>query len=175
MKISLLLQFIRDKSLGSFRCAIRDGMLVEQGVSVMGGVNFGSEPYLIHLKRNCRISYNVSFVKHDGGTWAFRNTWPQYKDIIKFGAITIGESSFIGCNSVIMPGVKIGKNCVVGAGSVVTKDVPDGTVVCGNPAKPICTTLEYAEKSLKSMPNDFNLQRYRLNKKEYLIEYYRHK
>ena len=41
----------------------------------------------------------------------------------------------IGANSVVIPGVTIGENALVGAGSVVTKDVPDNAVVAGNPAK----------------------------------------
>jgi len=49
----------------------------------------------------------------------------------------IGKNCFIGGRSMILPGVRIGDSCIVGAGSVVTKDVPSGTIVAGNPAKPI--------------------------------------
>lgn len=49
--------------------------------------------------------------------------------------IRIGEDCFIGGNVTILPGVTIGRGCVVGAASVVTKDVPEHTVVAGNPAK----------------------------------------
>lgn len=51
------------------------------------------------------------------------------------GAVKIKKGAFIGINSVIMPGVTIGQNSVVGASSVVVKDVPDNCVVVGNPAK----------------------------------------
>lgn len=51
------------------------------------------------------------------------------------GKVILRNGCFIGINSVIMPGVSIGKNSVVGASSVVTKSVPDYTVVAGNPAK----------------------------------------
>ena len=49
--------------------------------------------------------------------------------------IEIGDDSWIGANAVIMPNVKIGKMCIIGAGAVVTKDVPDYSVVVGVPAK----------------------------------------
>jgi len=51
------------------------------------------------------------------------------------GNVHVGEFSFFGANAVIREGVKIGKNVLVGAGSVVIKDVPDNQIVVGNPAK----------------------------------------
>ena len=53
--------------------------------------------------------------------------------------VSIGEDCWIGGNVVICPGVTIGDRCVIGAGSVVTKDMPDDTVAAGNPAWPIRT------------------------------------
>lgn len=47
----------------------------------------------------------------------------------------IGSRCFIGCASIIMPGVTIGDQCIVASGSVVTKDVPANSIVAGNPAK----------------------------------------
>lgn len=58
----------------------------------------------------------------------------------------IGSFVFLGANSVILPGVTIGDNVIIGAMSVVTKDVPPNSVVCGNPAKFICTPQEYFKK-----------------------------
>ena len=69
-----------------------------------------------------------------------------------------------------MPGVHIGNHSVVGAGSVVTKNVPDYTVVAGVPARFICTTQEYAEKTLKGMPSDFDKAAYDEDKKSYLLK-----
>lgn len=54
-----------------------------------------------------------------------------------YGKVTIGENAWIGGNVCILAGVSIGNAAVVGAGAVVTKDVPDRTVVVGNPARPI--------------------------------------
>lgn len=60
-------------------------------------------------------------------------TCPRYKECK--GGPYVGAFSRIGANSTILPGVKIGKNCLIGAGSVVTKDVPDHSVFAGNPAQ----------------------------------------
>lgn len=53
------------------------------------------------------------------------------------GGVTIGDKTFIGAKALIRDNITIGKNCVVGMGAVVTKSIPDNTVVVGNPAKPI--------------------------------------
>ncbi|MBM4135415.1 MAG: N-acetyltransferase [Nitrospira sp.] len=65
---------------------------------------------------------------------------PKYKEC-KGGAI-VEDFARIGANSTILPGVRIGKNSLIGAGSVVTKDVPENAVVAGNPAKIIKTVDE---------------------------------
>jgi acetyltransferase-like isoleucine patch superfamily enzyme len=51
------------------------------------------------------------------------------------GAVSIGENSFIGDSSVIFPGAHIGRGCLVNAGSIVTRSVPDFSIVSGAPAK----------------------------------------
>lgn len=57
----------------------------------------------------------------------------------------IGKQSIIGYAAIILPGVKIGNNVIVGAGSVVSKDIPDGCIVAGNPAKIIKEGIEIDE------------------------------
>ncbi|MBQ6269151.1 MAG: sugar O-acetyltransferase [Bacteroidetes bacterium] len=61
------------------------------------------------------------------------------KIIVKCSPIRIKKGAWIGARAIINPGVTIGENAVVGAGAVVTKDVPDNTVVVGNPARVIKT------------------------------------
>lgn len=150
----------------NYKIAVKNGMQVGKGISVMGGVNFGAEPYLITIEDDVRISSNVTFVTHDGGTWAFRDE-PTYTDVIAYGRIRIGARTFIGCNCTILPGVTVGKRCVIGAGSVVTKDVPDGCVVAGVPACVLMTTEEYARKCKERML-PYDQEAYHNDKKKYL-------
>lgn len=161
---------IKKKIEGPFKSAINEGMCVGVGVTCGGGCNFGTEPYLITLDDNVRISFDVTFLTHDGGTYAFRDL-DEYKQVSKFGSIYIGKNSFIGCKSIIMPGVKIGSRCVIGAGSIVTKDVPDGMVVCGVPAKVMMTTEEYADKCKKTAVIRGEDEK-NLTKKEFLMRHY---
>jgi acetyltransferase-like isoleucine patch superfamily enzyme len=57
--------------------------------------------------------------------------------LMRDGVVRIDDGAFIGINAVILPGVRVGRNAVVGAGSVVTRDVPSHSVVAGNPARVI--------------------------------------
>lgn len=60
--------------------------------------------------------------------------------------VTIGDNVWIGGNTVIMPGVHIGSNTVIGAGSVVTKDIPDWVVAAGNPCRVLKSITEADQK-----------------------------
>ena len=108
----------------------------------LGGGNFidsrfwePSEPYLIKIGNNCQITRGVLFFTH-GGAGAVRKWYPKFDT---FGKITIGDYVYIGCNSIVLPGVTVGNNVLIAAGSVVTKSIPDNVVVGGNPAKIICS------------------------------------
>lgn len=153
--------------------AIKHGMKVGSGVTLASrqGSSFGTEPFLIELGDYVRLSGRVTFITHDGGTYAFRDL-DKYKGVQKFGRITVGEHSFIGYGVIIMPGVNIGKRCVVGAGAIVTRDVPDETVVAGIPAKRICSTWEYADKCM----NESNRKGYKTDdvytdRRQYITEH----
>lgn len=106
---------------------------------------FGNDLYLVSVGNHCTIAAGVSFITHDGAGWLFTEQEPSLQ---KFGPIEIRDNCFIGLRAIIMPGIKIGPNSVVGAGSVVTKDVPENVVVAGNPARVICGLEMYKEKML---------------------------
>lgn len=107
---------------------------------------FGSEPYLIEIGNNVTITENVKLVTHDGGVSVFRKSYPGLN---VYGKICIRDNCFIGTQSIILPDVTIGPNSVVGAGSVVTKDVPPNKVVAGVPARVICDLKTYEQNSRK--------------------------
>lgn len=102
---------------------------------------FSSEPYLITIGNYVRVAPGTSFYTH-GGVWSLRKKYNDAK-IDNFGKIKIGDYSYIGEQCMIMPGVVIGENCIIGGGSVVTKSVPDGVMVAGNPARFIGYTEDF--------------------------------
>lgn len=104
---------------------------------------FGSEPWLITLGDNVHIVSGCNFVTHDGGVLILRDREP---DLEVTKPIVVGNNVYIGINCTILPGVTIGDDVIVGAGSVVNKDVAPGTVVAGVPARVIRTTEEYLAK-----------------------------
>ena len=130
--------------------AINQGMKVGNNCQFISpGPNFGSEPYLITVGDNTTVSFDVAFVTHDAGTRVLRNLAEpnsKEKQTVIYGQIKIGKNCFIGCRSTILPGVTIGDNSIIGAGSVVNRDIPANSVAAGVPCKVICTLEEYKEK-----------------------------
>lgn len=106
---------------------------------------WSSEPYLIEIGNNVQLTAGVKIHTH-GGSNIVRRDYPKF-DV--FGKVKIGDWSYIGTNAQIMPGVTIGNRSLVAAGSIVTKSIPDGIVVGGNPAKYICTVEEYIYRNKK--------------------------
>ena len=109
---------------------------------------WSSEPYLITVGNHCQITMGVRFLTHGGGH-VLRD---KISDFDTFGKIKIGNWVYIGNNSLIMPGVTIEDHVLIAAGSVVTKSVPSGMVVAGNPARIVCTIEEYYERN-----KDYNM------------------
>lgn len=143
-------------------------MVVGENVSFIDTPNFGSEPYLISIGKDTTISFDVAFVNHDGGTRVIRNLPGQNKETVIYGKIVIGKNCFIGCRVTILPGVTIGDNVIIGAGSVVTQDIPSNSVACGVPCKVIRTLEAYINKH----QNDFEyiVSMPASEKKKYLLK-----
>lgn len=105
---------------------------------------FSAEPYLVTLGDNVFISVGAKFLCHDGSTLPFRKDHP---DLELAGEINVGNNVFIGMGALILLNVSIGSNCIVAANAVVTRDVPDGSIVAGNPARRISDTTDFLERA----------------------------
>jgi acetyltransferase-like isoleucine patch superfamily enzyme len=125
------------------------GVKINGNVTIYGSSYkmFSSEPFLVTLGDNVFISIDTNFVCHDGSTLPFRKNNPSLEIA---GRINVGNNVFIGMKVIILPNVTIGNNCIIAAGSVVTKDIPDNFVAGGNPAKPIRNIDEYLTKIEKN-------------------------
>lgn len=127
--------------------AKRIGVTVGQGCYI-STKHFGSEPYLIEIGNNVRLAMGVKFFTH-GGLWPFRNIYDSIKELDYYGKIKIGNNVHIGEDAKVLPGVIIEDNCIIGAGSVVSKSVPSGAIVAGNPAKIVGSVDHFISKTEK--------------------------
>ena len=91
----------------------------------------------IEIGDHTRIGANCKIMDTDMHALDLEDRNADNFDAVKTAPIRIGESCFIGCNSLILKGVTIGEGAVIGAGSVVTRDVPAFAVAAGNPARVI--------------------------------------
>lgn len=145
---------------------INMGVKLGDNIELGNNIFWGSEPYLISIGSDTRISNNVKFITHDGGLWVLRNL-NKLENSDYIAPINIGKNVNIGMNVAIMPGVNIGDNCVIGYGAVVTKDIPSNSVAVGIPAKVIETIDEYYEKKKNKVDYTKNMKS--SEKKIYLI------
>ena len=106
-----------------------------------------ADPKFIKIGNNVSVASDVTFVTHDIIHRVFNNTYnedPKIKSHL--GCIEVCDNVFIGTNAIVLPNVKIGPNAIVAAGAIVTKDVPEGSIVGGNPAEVIGSFKELYNK-----------------------------
>lgn len=115
--------FILDIRINYYRKIF--GMTIGKGVKISLNAKLDkTNPRGIHIGDDTYIAFDAAILAHDMSRLKHENTY-------------IGARCFIGARSIILPGVKIGDQVVIAAGSVVTKDIPSNSLAAGNPAKVI--------------------------------------
>jgi sugar O-acyltransferase (sialic acid O-acetyltransferase NeuD family) len=125
---------IVDSISGEYEIAIHPKSILSQrsiiglGTVIMGGVTINVNTY---VGKHCIVNTNAS-VDHDCVLDDFVHISPN---VALCGNVHVGEGTHVGAGSVVIPGKRIGKWCVIGAGSVVINDIPDYSIAVGNPCK----------------------------------------
>ncbi len=120
---------------------------------------------LIRIGNNVHIASKVDFITHDI-THVVLNNLPKFAGggteiQEKIGCIEIKDNVFIGSNTTVLGGVRIGKNVIVAAGSLVNKDVPDNSIVAGIPARVVGSFEDFVNKRMaeERWPEGMKLQK----------------
>ena len=138
------------KFVNAYGCSIGDNTKVGTFVEIQKGASIGknckisSHSFIcegVHIADNCFIGHGVMFTNdlfpratNPDGSQQTDEDWTLVETFVEKGAS-------IGSNATILCGVTIGQNALVGAGAVVTKDVPANSVVVGNPARVVKSEL----------------------------------
>ena len=101
----------------------------------LSGASITARSTRISLGKGVLVGPNCVIIDSD-----FHAPWPPNQRSVSPGVerdapVTIGDYAWLGLNSIILKGVSIGNGCIIGAGSVVTRDIPDNCLACGSPCK----------------------------------------
>jgi maltose O-acetyltransferase len=151
---------------------VKNGLTLGKNVQIEGDFFFDpSHCFLITIEDDCALAPGVRFIAHDGSLF-------QNIGVTRIGKITLKKNTVLGDSVIVLPGVTIGPNCIVGAGSVVTKTIPPNSVAVGNPAKVLCTLEELLDKHKKQskMYRNFHEKEYNIKvitseKRKEMLEY----
>lgn len=105
-----------------------------------------TRPSLVSIGKNCFINEHFTLLTHDYVTKVFLHMGLGF--INSSGRVSIGNNVSFGQNVMVLKGVTIGDNCFIGAGSIVTKDIPSNSIAVGSPCKVIMSLEEYYNKRL---------------------------
>lgn len=111
-------------------------------------------PKLIKLHDNVNVAAGVRFITHDVTddviNEQLKNSGRTERLTEKIGCIEIMDNVFVGADSIILYDVRIGPNAIIGAGSIVTKDIPPNSIAAGVPAKVIGRYDDFVQRRLKA-------------------------
>ena len=124
-------------------------------------MEYGHE-YLVEIGDHVTAT-RATILAHDASTKMFSN-------YAKVGRVKIGDHVFIGNLAIVLPNVTIGSKVIVGAGTIVSKDIPSNSVVAGNPMRILCTYDEYAARHLAAMETAPRFETYMADKTPAEIE-----
>lgn len=140
LKIGILLCFIEKEVKNREEKDVKKEVLYKIGkVNMHNTIIDRLIPQAITIGENFVSSANSVILAHDASL---------YNHIRKHRVeeVIIGDNVFLGYGAIVLPGVRIGDGAIIGAGSVVTRDVLSYSIVAGNPAKQISTVEEYIRK-----------------------------
>lgn len=133
---------VRMLHAGDEEIVIGTGVKIYRGGEITGPVTIGDEVFInrdVYIRPRTTIGHRVNigpFVRIITDTHALGPA-TRRAGRVRHDPIEIGDGTWIGASSTILPGVRVGAGAVVAAGSVVTRDVPDNTLVGGVPAEVI--------------------------------------
>lgn len=142
--IAQFLSIVKGQTIKQLR---KKGAIIGEDVNLLNAVIDVNTACLIEIGSHVTIT-NATIYAHDAST-------KIHLGYTKIAKTTIGDYVFIGAGSIILPGVLVGSNVIIGAGSVVRNDIPNNSVVIGNPASVVCTVEEYVSRNrekLKKFP-----------------------
>lgn len=137
---NVLEQFRQRKKESYIRNLVSNGLQLGANVQILDP--FFIDPdhcFLISIGNNCTLAPNVRLIAHDAST-------KHYLGYTRIGKIEIGDNCFIGDSTIFLPNTRVGNNSIIGAGSLVNKNIPNDVVAVGNPAKVICPIDDYLGK-----------------------------
>lgn len=109
-----------------------------------------TRPTLLSIGNHVYLHRGLTIMTHDWASWVFLD---KYHDFVPSHAkVTIGNNVWFGEFVTVLKGVQIGDNCIIGAGSIVTKDIPGNSVAVGVPAKEVSSIDDYYEKRKRIYP-----------------------
>ncbi|MFM2586337.1 acyltransferase [Vibrio campbellii] len=110
----------------------------------------GTDYSLISIGKEVTISSYVRVLTHDWSLHTIAKAFDieQKSPLGSIKGVKIGDYSFIGTGSIIMPGAKIGKCCIIGSGTVVRGEIPDYSICIGSPCEIIGNSKDYLDKKL---------------------------